>query len=262
MSLLYNILHISNSAPFVSPPSLLAVNHHRKGPLAWDDFRLECTIFQYITAVMRSVTSLNQIVFLIGLHLVRYRSFHVNVHSQWTGNEVVFFWQEVKKHSFWWILQRFEVFRVIYFFVQCFSLAGLSIFFYIKRNLIKIKKYYSNLLHLPTLRFHCVGGYWEWTYRAVALTLTRSKHSARSQLLFIINITERRRTYRKFALVLMSNKIKKSLSSWCPGSFLSVQWASQFTHANKMAAFRVLCSEEEIQFGFWEREWTMDELTL
>jgi hypothetical protein len=41
---------------------------------------------------------------------------------------------------------------------------------------------YSTLLHRPPLRFHCVGGCWDWTQNCgdMALTARRSNHSARS----------------------------------------------------------------------------------
>ncbi len=40
---------------------------------------------------------------------------------------------------------------------------------------------YSTLFHLSPLRFHCVGGCWDWrTVATSALEVTRSNHSARS----------------------------------------------------------------------------------
>jgi hypothetical protein len=52
----------------------------------------------------------------------------------------------------------------------------------LKQKRPSLAQRYSTLLHLPPLRFHCVGGCWDPTQDCcdLALTARRSNHSARS----------------------------------------------------------------------------------
>ncbi len=66
---------------------------------------------------------------------------------------------------------------------QCVLSNSTQLFLFNRGDFFKFPAIYSTLLHLPPLRYHCVGGCWDATS---ALAVRRSTHSARSLFVFLV----------------------------------------------------------------------------